>query len=314
MQYLPDTVVQRLKPSVDDIIAIAEDVVHALARGDIVTAPRPTIETRQGVRFMAFPVILEEEGVAGVKWLGIRPTPSAGARGGSVVILSRSDSAEPIAIIDARWITAIRTAVVSLLAAKVLAAKNARKLAFIACGEQARLHLELFSKHFPLEQVAAYSRSLETACQFANDVRGQFGCAAEACASPEECVRGADIVVSSTPSPSPTLLRADWLAEGSFCSLVDLGRSLDAATLPTGTLFVVDDPDQFKALSSSGTLNKFAATPRVSLNSVLSRNQPFDERGGFLMPTGLGAIDIRVAYEMYRKALQAGLGTIPGGR
>src|SRR5262245_49422069 len=249
MQYLPDAVVQRLKPSVDDVIGIAEGVVHALARGDIVTAPRPTIETRQGVRFMAFPVILEEVGVAGVKWLGIRPTPSPGARGGSVVILSRSDSAEPITIIDARWITAIRTAVVSLLAAKVLAAKKARKLAFIACGEQARLHLELFSKEFAIEQVAAYSRSLETARQFASDARAKLGYAAEAYASLEECVRGADIVVSSTPSPSPALLSADWLAEGSFCSLVDLGRSLDWVTLPAGKLFVVDDPDQFKALS-----------------------------------------------------------------
>lgn len=305
MQFISDDAVQAFRLTPDTVIPIAENTLHGIARGDIVVAPRPTISTRDGVRFMAFPAILEEVGIAGVKWLGTTSGPSAGGRGGSVIVLSKTDSAKPFAVVDARRITATRTACVSLLAALVLARRDSHRIAFVACGEQARLHLAFFAQRFEVRSVASYSRSMETASQFADFARQALGCEAHAYGSLQECVHDADIVISSTPSPSSTLLKAEWLDQSCFCSLVDLGRSFDTQGLPADSTFVVDDLPQFDALSRDGNIAAFEKVTPSSLLSVLEANGFGGGSGGYFLPTGLGAIDIRLAYELCKQEADA---------
>lgn len=302
MQYFSDEAVRATAPPAHDLIAFARDVIHGLRDKSIAMAPRPTIEARSGVRFMAFPAILEDEGIAGVKWLGITSTPSATGRVGSIVALSRIADAQPFAILDARWITAIRTAVVSLVAGLAMARADSRSIAFLACGEQASLHLELFSRFFDLRQVATYSRTLETAERFAERARSDFGCAARAFSSIRECVAGADIVITSTPAAVDIKLRSEWLTPTCFFSLVDLGRSFASDTLRPDALFAVDDIAQFSALAHDGRIAPFDAVTPTPLAALLEQGDAAERQGGFLMPTGLGAIDIRIAYEIFRMA------------
>jgi len=303
MKYLADETIRDLWPGTGSVLSLAREVIGGLARGAVVMAPRPTIEAGSGVRFMAFPVILEDQAIAGVKWLGTLPGHSSVGRGGSLIVLSRNEDAAPFAILDGRRITAVRTAAVSLLAAVALARPDSRRIAFLACGEQARLHLELFRPFFDLREVSVYSRTLDSAERFAGEVRTGYGIAARAFGSVWDCVEGADIVVSSTPSAIETKLRADWLAADAFCSLVDLGRSFVPESLPTDACFVVDDPDQFRALSGKGNIPAFAGLRRhLRLADVLERPGNAARRGGFLLPTGLGAIDIRLALEIFRAA------------
>lgn len=302
MQYLSAEAVHELQPELDDLLSISREVIRGLANGAVTMAPRPTIETRAGVRFMAFPVILENEAVAGVKWLGTTPGHSTGGRGGSLIVLSGAADARPFVVMDAHWITAIRTAVVSLLAGQAMAKPDSRRIAFLACGEQARLHLELFTQFYGIAEVSAYSRSLQTAERFAERARTDFGCIADAHATIEACVEGADIVITSTPSPTGVPLRAEWLAPSSFCSLVDLGRSFAPETLKPGTFFVIDDIPQFSALSRDSKIASFNSVSPVRLADVLEHPGSVSRNGGFLLPTGLGAIDIRIAHEIFKLA------------
>lgn len=306
MHYLSDEVVRATRPGPGEMISMARGVIRGLRDGPVAMAPRPTIETRAGVRFMAFPVILEDEGIAGVKWLGTMPTPSVAGRVGAIIVLSRVADAQPFAAVDARWITAMRTAVVSLLAAQAMAKPTSRRIAFLACGEQAGLHLELFSQAFDIGEVAAHSRTLATAERFAARVRSDFGYSARAHVSMQDCVDGADIVISSTPGTADVRLRGEWLDPACYCSLVDLGRSLAEETLRPDALFAVDDLAQFSALSRDGKIARFSAVRPVALADVLEQGDEASRRGGFLMPTGLGAIDVRIAYEIF-KAASAGI-------
>lgn len=309
LRYFSSRDVEEISLPLEDAIAMAEETIRLLPGDDVVIAPRSTIESRGGGRFIAFPVILERAGVAGVKWLGL-PTGAAAqdGRGGSYIILNRVGDAGPFAIVDARWITAMRTAIVSLVGARLLAAPDSRRIAFIACGEQARLHLDLLRRHFPVEEVRAYSRRPATAEAFAREVR-ETGIAAGAYPSLQACVEGADIVVSSTPASAPTLLRFEWLAQNCFCTLVDLGGSLDRATVPPGSRFVVDHVPQLDSLIQGGRIERIEGVRYEPLSGVLESG-PTGPRGvGFLLPTGLGAIDVRMAMEICDRATDGAVGT-----
>ena len=302
MQFISNEQVREFDLSPEFILPIVKSVLSAIKSGDIVIAPRPTIESRNGSRFMAFPVIIEDLGMAGVKWLGTTNGPATGGRGGSVIVLNEIASGKPFAVVDAAWITAVRTATVSLFAALIMASSDSRKIAFVGCGEQARLHLEYFARHFDLKAVSAFSRTMESASRFAQSAQQAFGIHGSAHASLRECVSDADIVISTTPSPSRELLKAEWLKENCFCSLVDLGRSFETNSMPSDRMFVVDDLAQFADLTRAGKLPVFSRVDPTTLVAISESPKGHVSRtGGFLMPTGLGAVDVSIACAIFNR-------------
>lgn len=314
MRYFSNSVMRDILPPFERIVDIVAETVAAMSREDVLMAPRPTLDSRCGARFIAFPALLETAGVAGVKWLGLPGITACGRgkRGGSLLVLSRLEDAEPFAILDAQWITAIRTCAVSFLAAQRLAVPGSYRMAFLACGEQARLHLHAFRKYFPIREIRAYSRRLSTAQAFARAAESE-GLEAMACSSLKHCVEGAHIVISSTPAAAPESLRYEWLDRSSFCSLVDLGRSLDVDSIPEEALIVVDAMPQMHALVRDGKLKSFDGIAHVPLFDVLTGEGTLPSGARFLMPTGLGAADVGIAYESYVRSMPAGAGMALSG-
>ena len=76
----------------------------------------------------------------------------------SLVTLLDSETGVPRAVLDGNWITAIRTACASAVAARRLANPDSKIVSFIGCGVQARSHLKLYKDLFPLAEVRAYGR------------------------------------------------------------------------------------------------------------------------------------------------------------
>jgi alanine dehydrogenase len=112
-----------------------------------------------------------------------------------------------LALMDSMEITARRTAACSALAAQLLAPANARRLALIGCGVQARYHIDALAPLFSLESVALYDRFAARATQFAGDLQGRFD--VEVQPSPAAAARGAQIVVTATPSRTALLDASD---------------------------------------------------------------------------------------------------------
>lgn len=317
MRYLSGADVTALQLSAEKVERIAERTLRGLHAGSVLMAPRPILEAGNGVRFMAFPAVLEEDRVAGVKWLGIEPysTTAGRQRINSCIVLSALDDGTPLALVDAQWVTAIRTATVSLIAARRLAHRESSRIAFIACGKQARFHLDLFADAFPIRKIACYSRRIETAKRFAAGAQA-MGYIANAHETLLGCVEGADIVISSSPNATAALMEPAWLKPGCFVSLVDLGRSIQTEKLSPDDLFVVDDVTQFRSLLGSGALKPFGEVEPMELPELPSsaREEKCWEDGSrkFFLPTGLGAIDIAIAWELLRAASTDGVtGTEP---
>src|ERR1700679_4363049 len=121
----------------------------------------------------------------------------------AVIQLFRADTGEPLATMDGRLITEMRTAAVSAVAIDHLAVRNAKVLAILGSGVQARSHVRALAGIRSFSEIRVWSRSQEHAQKFAGEVGARVMTA-------EEAVRGADVVLALTSSPEP-VLKGEWL-------------------------------------------------------------------------------------------------------
>jgi len=113
-----------------------------------------------------------------------------------LIVLVNPQTGVPKAILDAKEITAKRTAAASAAATIYLAKKNASDLAIIGAGVQARTHLEAISKVRTLETVTVWNRTFENAQAFVDGYKGDFDI--EIAGSIQDAVQSADIICTVT--------------------------------------------------------------------------------------------------------------------
>jgi ornithine cyclodeaminase/alanine dehydrogenase-like protein (mu-crystallin family) len=85
----------------------------------------------------------------------------------ALIVLFRPETGEPLAVMDGRLITEMRTAAVSAVATQALAIKEAKVLAVLGSGVQARSHVEALRLVHDFEEIRVWSRTPEHAERFA---------------------------------------------------------------------------------------------------------------------------------------------------
>src|SRR5712692_3164332 len=121
----------------------------------------------------------------------------------ALIILNDPQTGAPLAVMDGRLITEMRTAAVSAAATKLLAPKDAKVLAILGSGVQARSHVEALRLVRQFEEICVWSPNKSHAADFAKEIGARS-------TSAEDAVRGTDVVVTVTSSTMP-VLRGAWL-------------------------------------------------------------------------------------------------------
>src|SRR5438309_8541524 len=134
----------------------------------------------------------------------------------ATIFLVDPETGTPLAIMDGRLITEMRTAAVSAAATKLLASPDAKVLAILGSGVQARSHVEALRLVRPFEEIRVWSPTIEHAKRFAQEI----GATAM---SAEEAVRDADVIVTVTSSKTP-VLKGQWLKSGSHVNAIGACR------------------------------------------------------------------------------------------
>ena len=171
-----------------------------------------------------------------------------------VIVLFDTMDGQLLAIMDARYITEVRTAAVSAVSLRHLARPDAASLAVIGTGVQGRSHTEVFAAVRPLGSVSAWGPDTAQLDAFAREMASATGLPVRACPSAEEAVAGADIIVLATASDTP-VIRREWVSAGAH--VVSVGacrphqREMDPALLAHARL-VVDSREA--ALAESGDI------------------------------------------------------------
>src|SRR5438105_9161068 len=130
----------------------------------------------------------------------------------ALIVLNDPQTGEPLAVIDGRLITEMRTAAVSAAATKLLASPDAKILAILGSGVQARSHVGALRLVRQFEEIRVWSPTTKHADRFAKEIGGRA-------LSAEEAVRGADVVVTVTSSKTP-VLKGSWLKPGCHVNAV----------------------------------------------------------------------------------------------
>jgi ornithine cyclodeaminase/alanine dehydrogenase-like protein (mu-crystallin family) len=158
-----------------------------------------------------------------------------------VVLLFEAEHGQPVALMDAAEITAIRTAAASAVATRLLARSGAGDLAILGAGEQAASHLEAMLAVGTLRRVRIWARDAARAAAFAAAQSARHGMPIETSASVEQAVSGADLVCTVTKAREP-ILRGEWLAAGTHLNVVGSSiasaAEIDTATVVRSRLFV----------------------------------------------------------------------------
>jgi ornithine cyclodeaminase/alanine dehydrogenase-like protein (mu-crystallin family) len=140
-----------------------------------------------------------------------------------LVLLFSTVTAEPLAIFPDGVIQRLRVGATTGLAAKYLARTDATEVAMLGCGWQAAAQVLAICAVREIGTVRCFSPNGERREAFAREMAERTGIEVIACATPEDAVRGADVVLCATNSWSPVFF-ADWIEKGVHLSTVQFAE------------------------------------------------------------------------------------------
>src|SRR5438552_5911103 len=215
----------------------------------------------------------------------------------AIILLNDPQTGAPLAVLDGRLITEMRTAAVSAAATKLLAPRDAKVLAILGSGVQGRSHVEALRLVRQFEEIRVWSPNKSHAEQFAKEIGAKT-------MSVEEAVRGADVVVTVTSSKM-SILRGAWLKSG--CHVNAIGacrpdwRELDDDAMRN--VVFVDSREAAMKESGDGILSGgkiYAELGEAFADKVPSRANEIT----IFKSLGMAVEDIAAALLVYRSATQ----------
>jgi ornithine cyclodeaminase/alanine dehydrogenase-like protein (mu-crystallin family) len=226
----------------EDLIPAIAQALAALSSGKVVQPVRSVLPVAPHHGFFA--VMPAYAGALGAKLVTFYPQNVGIHTHHAVIVLFKAETGEPLAMMDGRLITEMRTAAASAVATQRLARADAAVLAILGSGVQAKSHLAALRLVRPFTDVRVWSP------RHAPGFAQQHGVKAVATAA--EAVRDADVVVVATSATTP-VLRGSWLSPGAHVNAVGATRpdwrELDDDLVTTARVFV-DSRDA--ALRESG--------------------------------------------------------------
>jgi ornithine cyclodeaminase/alanine dehydrogenase-like protein (mu-crystallin family) len=301
--------------SMAEVIDLVEAAFGEKGAGRVEMPPKPGVHPGGGDNFIhAMPAYIPGMRAAGVKWVsGFPGNPKRGLPYISgLLILNDVETGLPLAVMDCTWITAVRTAAASAVAAKRLARADSAVLGLLGCGVQGRTHVEALASLYPLERVIAYDTSQQVVIAFAVEIESSFGVEVSIVDSPEKAVRGSDLVVTAGPifkKPHASILQG-WLEEGAFASLVDFDSYWHPAAMREVDKFCTDDEPQLRHYQGMGYFQDIPPVYAEVGDLVVGRKpgrQAAQERT-MTCNLGLAMDDMAVAPAVYNRAVERGIG------
>jgi ornithine cyclodeaminase/alanine dehydrogenase-like protein (mu-crystallin family) len=306
-----------------ECIDLMQRTMIAVSEGRVVLPLRSILTMPGDLGMMGqMPGYLADPECFGIKLVSLIPRnkPPQYSSHLGLVLLFEAEHGQPVALVDAAEITAIRTAAASGLATRLLARSDAGDLALLGAGEQARSHLEAMLSVRSLRRIRVWARDRDKAKAFAAEQGAKHRITIETTATVREAVIGADLICTTTKAREP-ILQGDWLASGVHLNVV--GSSIAAAAeIDTATVvkarFFVDRRES--TLNEGGeylrALKAGAITPEhilgeigeVANGSKIGRSSPIDVT--LYKSLGVAPQDLASAHHVLKKARAAGVGQV----
>jgi ornithine cyclodeaminase/alanine dehydrogenase-like protein (mu-crystallin family) len=282
-----------------DLIPDMEKALIDFSAGKVTQPVRSVIKVDPPGGFLGLMPALTPDGL-GLK--AVTFYPSNAERGipthMATIFLVEPETGTPLAVMDGRLITEMRTAAVSAAATKLLAQRDAKILAILGSGVQARSHVEALRLVRNFEEIRVWSPTREHAERFAKKIGAKP-------MSAEQAVRGADVIVTATSSKTP-VLNGSWLKPGCHVNAVGAcrpdWRELDDEAM--ANVVFVDSREG--AMKESGDVILSGVTIYAELGEALAGKVPSRVSETTIFKSlGMAVEDIAAAMLVYRSVATA---------
>lgn len=313
--YLSRDDVEKVNLSMSKIIDALEEMFKEKGEGRVEMPPKPGVHTLPDAFIHAMPAYIPSLKSVGMKWVSGYPENRKKNLPyiSGLIILNDPETGMPLSVMDATWITGMRTGAATAVAAKYLARPESESAGILACGVQGRSNLEALANVFSLKYAKAFDVHPERAKAYAAEMSAKLGFEVEAVDNPKKAVTDMDLVVTSGPilkNPSP-IIEAGWLKVGAFASPVDFDSYWQKEALAEVDKLATDDHAQMQYYR---TVGYFSDTPQpyADLGEIVAGKKPArqnDTERTMSMNLGLALDDMATAILIYEKAKAMGIGT-----
>ncbi len=308
--------------TVAECIPVMRAALTAFSSGDAVLPLRSMLRLPDGSGLLGLmPGYLGDPRSFGLKVVSVMPgnhgTGYDSHQG--VVMLFGLEHGEPLAIMDATSITAVRTAAASGAATEALARDDAGDLALIGSGTQARTHLAAMRAVRALRRVRVWSRSPANAERFARRESEHLPFAIEVCPSAEAAVLSADLICTTTSAREPVLQGA-WITPGAHVNAAGAcfaaSRELDTAAVARSRFFTdcrescMNESGDFLIPRAEGAIadvHLLGEIGNVFTGRIAGRIAPEDIT--IYESLGIAIEDLAAAHFILMRATERGVGT-----
>jgi alanine dehydrogenase len=304
-------------------IKAVEEAFREMGEGKVEMPPRVPVfleEYDGAIGFM--PAYLKKSKILGIKVMShYEKNPERFKRPilSGLIILNDPETGIPFAIMDAAFVTIMRTGAAGAVGAKYLSREDSKIVGVIGTGKQGISQVLALNEIRKVEKVKAYNISKEAQLNFSKVLQDRIDAEIELVDSPENAVREADIVVTCTPSTQP-IVRADWLDKGMHITAIGADmpkkRELHTEVFKILDKIVVDSIAQvipvgeFRIPMSEGVISKesiYAEIGEIVAGKKAGRET--SEEITLFKSTGLAIQDVSTAYKVYKAAKDKGIGT-----
>lgn len=315
--FLTEDDVRATGVDMGEVIEVVEDVFRQHGKGAVEMAPRAGIYPRPESFTQALLAHVPTLDAAGAKIVSVFPAnrgrgiPSTTA----MLVLTSADTGALMAIMDATWITEVRTGAVTAVAARHLANPEPRQVAIVGAGVQGRGNLMALATEFPsLGEARIHDVSADASRRFVEDMKTEIPLAVRSVDSAREAVEGADIVVTATAvfkKRNPVVFR-DWVKPGALLTPLEVDTALDASLVYEPDLLVVDDVEQTLAFEAMGCFAERRPKIHAELGEIVVGKKPGRKNLTDIvvaMNVGLSIEDIAVGRLVYDRAVKNNVGS-----
>lgn len=306
-----------------DCIELMHRTMIAVSSGRVVLPLRSILVMPGELGMLGnMPGYLAEPECFGVKLVSLIPRnqPPRYSSHLGLVLLFEVEHGQPVALLDAAEITAIRTAAVSGLATRLLARPDACDLAILGAGEQARAHLESMRVVRKLRRIRVWARDAAKAAEFAQSEGAKHRVSIEVSATPREAVDGANIICTVTKAREP-ILCGDWIAPGAHLNVVGssvaTAAEIDTDTVVRSSFFVdyrsstiTEGGEYLRALRSGAITPEHIRAEIGEVASVAKPGRTAAEEITLYKSLGIAPQDLASAHFVLHRARERGVGQV----
>jgi len=316
LRYLNENDVSSLNITLDDVLLTTEKALAEHAHRAFEMTPKLGIHPFAGSFINAMPAFLSDLKIAGMKWVSYYPEnwkrrlPTISG----LLLLNDWETGRPLCILDAIWLTGVRTAAISGIAAKHFSRKNPRVLGIIGAGTQGRFNTGMIKHTCPsIQEVIAFDIMPQQLKKFQILIHDAYGLAVEPASDPEDVFRKSNIVVTATGKQDRPVVKKAWLRQGGLYVGLEAFQYWGQEALLSSDKFVTDDWNQTKAFLADAKHIRRSPQLFGELSQVVIGTRPgretTDERIICIF-IGMAIVDIALGNLIYNLALEKRIGRV----